>query len=110
MGHPGFVLLFGWWGYCGDGWGCDAEGGAGEGEGAAGVVDDVDLADVVAGFELGEGDVELEGHGVAEGVVERVDGDQGGLVDLDAAGEELDGGEDVDGTVVAAGEAGGWGG
>jgi hypothetical protein len=36
------------------GGGADAEGELGEGEGGAGVVDDVDLAEVVAGFEGGE--------------------------------------------------------
>src|SRR6187402_477602 len=73
--------------------GCeDAEGHAWEAEGAASVVDHVDLADVGAGFEAAEGDVELEAHGTSLRNVDRSACDQRRLVDLASSAQELDGG------------------
>jgi hypothetical protein len=67
--------------------------GSGEGEAASGVVDYVDLAGVLAGFEAAEWDVELECDGVARGFVELGGFDEWCFEGFGAAVEKFDAGE-----------------
>jgi len=84
----------------------DEDGGAGEGEASGGVIDDIDLAGVLAGFELAEGHVELEGDGVATGLVEFGGLDERRFECLLAVAEKFDAGEDV-GLCLVVGASGG---
>lgn len=72
------------------------DGGAGEGEAASGVVDHIDLAGVLTRFEISEGNVELEGDGVAVGFVERCGLDERCFKRFGALIEEFDAGENAD--------------
>ena len=73
----------------------DQDGRSGEGEAASGVIDYVDLAGVLAGFEVAQGYVELEGDGVAAGFVELRGLDERRFKRFGAAVEEFDAGEDA---------------
>jgi len=68
----------------------DQDGRAREAEASGGVVDDVDLAGVLAGLEIGERHVELEGDSVARRFVDLRGADERRLKSLGAVVEELD--------------------
>ena len=73
--------------------GTDQEGLAGEAEASSCVVDDVDLADVEAGVQPVEGNVEGKGHGIASGHVYARGFDQRRLEYLCGSLQKLDAGQ-----------------